>query len=719
MRRFMPALVVSAIVVGHGAVRRRDPRLSPGDARRRVRSRHGHRLRGRGRRDLVWVDRAHPRRSRCAATVCCSSAWRSSSVSSRVGAATTPRSTRSSASTSSTTACSGSSGCARSARGRADLSAPLLALDAMLLVAIADEGVQWWVAARTGELYDVGLNVYAGATGILFGLALDGPRSLRWRLGRGSGVCSRVSAPSPWSRWRRSFTPPISAIASTTPRSAPSVPASPPTLCALRAAIAPRGGRLEPLGPPGEFAPLEREDWFRTEGGMRVQHRNAALERGDVYQAWKENLILERWYAPFLDQINRDGNPFRLPAATRDDLERQAPAARSVSLRQTRSGAIRCASGSRRRRRCCGSSPPCWSWSMLTVPAVLTRRRLRPAPPDRSGPREALLRSRLAPSDPSFDHDERILEPRSDGSSSRRSRSSCSPRSPPVTRLAARSRHAAAELSPPTLSAADDPRSRSRDAPAWWRADIRWRVRSAPTCWRAAATRSTPRSRSASRSRWCCPKPATSAAAAIWCTATRRARRWRSTTARPRPAAATPRHVPRPRRRAHRQEPASAISPRACRARWPGSPPCTSVSAACPGASWSSPSIALARGHVFDDARRRNREGRGREAANASRRRSTCCLPGGESARGRLDLRQPRPRAHARAHRRARRRRASIAARPRTWWSPRWSAAAASSRARTSPAYRRAVARAAPRRVSRQHAVDDAAVVVGRRDAWR
>ena len=95
--------------------------------------------------------------------------------------------------------------------------------------------------------------------------------------------------------------------------------------CARRAAIAPRAGRAEPLGPPGEFAPLEREDWFRTEGGMRVQHRNAALERGDVYQAWKENLILERWYAPFLDQINRDGNPFRLPEATRADLERRQP----------------------------------------------------------------------------------------------------------------------------------------------------------------------------------------------------------------------------------------------------------------------------------------------------------------------------------------------------------------------------------------------------------
>ncbi len=96
----------------------------------------------------------------------------------------------------------------------------------------------------------------------------------------------------------------------------------------LRQASSDRAARwaARPLGPPGEFAPLEREDWFRTEGGMRVQHRNIALERGDVYQAWKANLILERWYAPFLDQINRDGRPFRLPEATRSDLERRQPA---------------------------------------------------------------------------------------------------------------------------------------------------------------------------------------------------------------------------------------------------------------------------------------------------------------------------------------------------------------------------------------------------------
>ncbi len=209
-------------------------------------------------------------------------------------------------------------------RGRADLSAPLLALVALLLVAIADEGVQWWVAARTGELYDVGLNVYAGATGILIGLALDGPRSLRWRLLGGGRSLARLGAVA------------VVALAAFLHAAHLGYRIDDPgvgtfrswfTADTLRQASRDRAARwaVEPLGPPGEFTPLEREDWFRTEGGMRVQHRNAALERGDVYQAWKENLILERWYAPFLDQINRDGNPFRLPDVTRSDLESRQP----------------------------------------------------------------------------------------------------------------------------------------------------------------------------------------------------------------------------------------------------------------------------------------------------------------------------------------------------------------------------------------------------------
>jgi hypothetical protein len=210
-------------------------------------------------------------------------------------------------------------------RGRADLSAPLLALDALLLVAIADEGLQWWVAGRTGELYDVGLDVYAGATGVLLALALDGPRSIEWRFVTGAGrSLARVGAIALVATAAflhaahlgyRIDDPEVGAFRSFFDQEE------------LRAASGDRAARwaAHPLGPPGVFAPLEAEDWFRTEAGMRVQHRNYALEHGDVYQAWKENLLLERWYAPFLDQLNRDGNRFRLPEGTRRELDAKRP----------------------------------------------------------------------------------------------------------------------------------------------------------------------------------------------------------------------------------------------------------------------------------------------------------------------------------------------------------------------------------------------------------
>ena len=214
----------------------------------------------------------------------------------------------------------------RAFRGRRrDLSAPLAALLAVLLVAIADEGVQWWVAARTGELYDVVLNVCAGATGLLIALALDGPRALTWRLERGSSRgLARLTAAS------------TLALASFLHAAHLGYRIEDPEVGRFRSYFTAEGLRdasrdravrwaQKPLGPPGEFAPLEREDWFRTEAGMRVQHRNASLERGDSYQAWKENRIVERWYAPFLDQINRDRRPFRLPDETLRGLDAARP----------------------------------------------------------------------------------------------------------------------------------------------------------------------------------------------------------------------------------------------------------------------------------------------------------------------------------------------------------------------------------------------------------
>lgn len=208
---------------------------------------------------------------------------------------------------------------------RGDLSTPIRAILAVTMVALADEGLQWWVAARVGEIYDVGLNIYAGVIGLLLALALDGPRTLAWRFERGalrsvanlaaSATVSLAAFVHVVHLGYRIEDPGIGAFRSDF------------TAVRLRAVAADRAALWteQPLGPPGEFAPLEREDRFRSEAGMRVQHRNAALERGDVYQAWKENLILERFYAPFLDQLNRDGRPFRLPHETRRLLDESRP----------------------------------------------------------------------------------------------------------------------------------------------------------------------------------------------------------------------------------------------------------------------------------------------------------------------------------------------------------------------------------------------------------
>jgi len=210
-------------------------------------------------------------------------------------------------------------------RRRGDLSALASAMLAILVVALADEGVQWWVAARTGEIYDVVLNVYAGAIGVLIGLAVDGRRSLRWRFEPGAARDITLQAAAALivaaafihlaHLGYRIEDPEIGRFRSYFSREE------------LASASRDRAARWaeRPLGPPGIFAALEREDWFRTEAGMRVQHRNAALERGDVYQAWKENLILERYYQPFLDQLGRDGHPFRLPAEARRSLDEARP----------------------------------------------------------------------------------------------------------------------------------------------------------------------------------------------------------------------------------------------------------------------------------------------------------------------------------------------------------------------------------------------------------
>lgn len=179
-----------------------------------------------------------------------------------------------------------------------DLALPVAALLATALVGLADEWIQWASPVRTGDLRDVVLNVFAGLIGVLFGLALvPPPGRLAW-----------PSAPSLRAVRRLALATLLTCgvvfdfigqgVTIRDPEAGRFV--SYHRADQLRAAQEDRARRWAEE-PPGRMAPLELEDYFRTEAGFHAAARNEALEDGRMRQAWLENRILERWYGAFLD----------------------------------------------------------------------------------------------------------------------------------------------------------------------------------------------------------------------------------------------------------------------------------------------------------------------------------------------------------------------------------------------------------------------------------
>jgi hypothetical protein len=83
--------------------------------------------------------------------------------------------------------------------------------------------------------------------------------------------------------------------------------------------------RVHPL--PLDLHRVSREDQYMSEGVIHVQKRNEAWTAGDAVTAWRENQILEKYYAPVLDTpsyVSRTG--FRWPTEQRADAEARAPA---------------------------------------------------------------------------------------------------------------------------------------------------------------------------------------------------------------------------------------------------------------------------------------------------------------------------------------------------------------------------------------------------------
>jgi len=76
--------------------------------------------------------------------------------------------------------------------------------------------------------------------------------------------------------------------------------------------------------PPIVLLRLSREDQYMDEGLWHIRRRNELWSAGDIPRAWRENLILERFFAPVLDTpsyaspgVNRWPSEQRTDAAVR------------------------------------------------------------------------------------------------------------------------------------------------------------------------------------------------------------------------------------------------------------------------------------------------------------------------------------------------------------------------------------------------------------------
>jgi hypothetical protein len=211
----------------------------------------------------------------------------------------------------------------RAFRPLSGAAAGLGAFLATLLAGILDEWLQWFVASRVGEAGDVGLNAAAAATGVVFALSLWPPLGRPWRpapaerralvalavvvvLGFGGFYhCAHLGylvRDEPEGLVFRSWY---------SPQELP--------------AVAAERARRWAAGDLPSLDPLDHEDYFFVEGTSHVAHRNASLTAGDARTAWKEQRILERYYAPVLEQRGlHSGEALDLEPAHREDLRRQA-----------------------------------------------------------------------------------------------------------------------------------------------------------------------------------------------------------------------------------------------------------------------------------------------------------------------------------------------------------------------------------------------------------
>ena len=199
--------------------------------------------------------------------------------------------------------------------GRAgDPSTVALPLLAAFMVGTLDEWLQWFIPVRVGEAHDVLLNLVSIGCGLLFALALQPPASFTMRLSNRSFQRMGLFAAVVWLVFA-TFVSQVHVGYAIDERGIGRFHShyTAPRLDALQGDRATKWK----IDPPLRLRRLSREEQYLDEGLWHVRRRNLT----DPIEAWRENLILERYFSPVLDTptyASPQGN--RWPAEQRANI---------------------------------------------------------------------------------------------------------------------------------------------------------------------------------------------------------------------------------------------------------------------------------------------------------------------------------------------------------------------------------------------------------------
>ena len=205
----------------------------------------------------------------------------------------------------------------RAWRPLGDAGVLVLPVLAAMLTGTIEEWFQWFIPGRVGAMADVFLNWVAIASGLLFSIGIDPPSRIASRLGRRSLRHSGVAAALFVIVFAMFFDSVHLGHRIDDPRIGSFM--SIYTADELQSHARERAARWK-VHPPIDKTRLAREDQYRTEGIQHVQERNRAWDAGNFETAWRENLILETYYAPVLERGHAWPPEQREDASTRASL---------------------------------------------------------------------------------------------------------------------------------------------------------------------------------------------------------------------------------------------------------------------------------------------------------------------------------------------------------------------------------------------------------------